>query len=156
MPDQFPTALEALPDGLRGAHPEAVRSKPGRGPGAADDLPPQAAGRRRQHPAALRAIYRGGRELIASGAIGELYDLEVHVNVKTPWQLFPQVLALDRLEINMHSVHYLDLIRSFLGDPDSVSAVTERRPETTPRQLAVGDPAALPGSAAPGGGLHQP
>jgi predicted dehydrogenase len=38
------------------------------------------------------------------------------------------VLDLDRLEINMHSIHYLDLIRSFLGDPTGVSAVTERHP----------------------------
>ena len=28
----------------------------------------------------------------------------------------------------MHSVHYLDLVRSFLGDPDGVSAVTVRHP----------------------------
>ena len=46
----------------------------------------------------------------------------------TPWELFPQVLTLDRLEINMHSVHYLDLVRSFLGNPDGVSAVTEKHP----------------------------
>src|SRR5690606_13173059 len=32
-------------------------------------------------------------------------------------------------EINMHSVHYIDLVRSFLGNPTGVSAVTERHPE---------------------------
>jgi predicted dehydrogenase len=68
------------------------------------------------------------RELIAAGTIGELYDLEVRVSVNTPWEMFPYVLALDRLEINMHSVHYLDLVRSFLGDPTGVSAVTVRHP----------------------------
>ena len=29
----------------------------------------------------------------------------------------------------MHSVHYIDLVRSFFGDPDSVSATTVRHPE---------------------------
>ncbi|WP_181804052.1 Gfo/Idh/MocA family protein [Streptomyces shenzhenensis] len=71
------------------------------------------------------------RELIASGAIGELYDMEIRVCVQTPWEMFPYVLELDRLEINMHSVHYLDLIRSFLGDPTGVSAVTVRHPRKT-------------------------
>lgn len=68
------------------------------------------------------------RRLIADGAIGEIYDMEVRVSVDTPWHLFPHVFGLDRLEINMHSVHYLDLVRSFFGDPDSVSAVTVRHP----------------------------
>lgn len=68
------------------------------------------------------------RKLIADGTIGELYDLEIRVSVRTPWEMFPYVLALDRLEINMHSVHYLDLVRSFLGDPTGVSAVTLRHP----------------------------
>ena len=68
------------------------------------------------------------RKLIADGIIGELYDVEVRISVRTPWEMFPYVLELDRLEINMHSVHYLDLVRSFLGDPTGVSAVTVRHP----------------------------
>ncbi|GAB2573891.1 Gfo/Idh/MocA family protein [Microlunatus antarcticus] len=71
------------------------------------------------------------RELIAAGTIGELYDVEVRVSVNTPWEMFPYVLDLPRLEINMHSVHYLDLLRSFLGDPTGVSAVTVRHPAKT-------------------------
>ncbi|TDW92299.1 Gfo/Idh/MocA family protein [Kribbella sp. VKM Ac-2566] len=71
------------------------------------------------------------RKLIADGIIGGLYDFEIRVSVRTPWEMFPYVLELDRLEINMHSVHYLDLIRSFLGDPTGVSAVTVRHPEKT-------------------------
>jgi predicted dehydrogenase len=60
-----------------------------------------------------------------------LYDLEIRVQVNTPWEMFPHVLTLDRLELNMHSVHYMDLVRSFLGDPSSVSAVTVRHPLKT-------------------------
>lgn len=68
------------------------------------------------------------RAAIAAGRIGELYDLEVQVEVNTPWDLFPYVRGLERLELHMHSIHYLDLVRSFVGDPASVSCVTVRRP----------------------------
>ena len=68
------------------------------------------------------------RSAIAAGRIGELYDLEVQVEVNTPWELFPYVRTLERIELNMHSVHYIDLVRSFLGDPQSVSCVTVGQP----------------------------
>ena len=131
MPDQFVAALESLPDG------SGVLIQKPFGQNLAEARELLRICRRKHLVAAVNTQLRfapyisAARALIASGAIGELYDLEVHVNVKTPWELFPQVLTLDRLEINMHSVHYLDLVRSFLGDPDSVSAVTERHPEHT-------------------------
>lgn len=128
MPDQFAASLEALPDGAG-----VLIQKPfGQDLHEARAL--LAICERKGLVAAVNTQLRFApyiaavRQLLASGAIGELYDLEVGVTVRTPWELFPQVLGLDRLEINMHSVHYLDLIRSFLGDPDAVSAVTERRP----------------------------
>jgi predicted dehydrogenase len=68
------------------------------------------------------------RWLIEQGIIGELYDMEVRVSVNTPWQLFPLVKAHPRLEILYHSVHYIDLLRSFLGNPASVMAKTLRHP----------------------------
>ena len=70
------------------------------------------------------------RALVASGAIGELYDLEVRVATRTPWELFPYVRDLERLELPMHSIHYIDLVRSFLGDPTGVEAVTVPRPDS--------------------------
>jgi len=57
------------------------------------------------------------RTLIAEGAIGELYDFEIRVATETPWEIFPHVLGIERLELNMNSVHYMDLVPSFLGDP---------------------------------------
>ncbi|MFC3362370.1 Gfo/Idh/MocA family protein [Pedobacter fastidiosus] len=53
--------------------------------------------------------------LIDAGLIGELYDMEVRVTIKTPWEIFPHVIVHPRLEIQYHSIHYVDLIRSFLG-----------------------------------------
>ena len=68
------------------------------------------------------------RYLINQGLIGELYDIEVRVTLKTPWELFPHVMIHPRLEIQYHSIHYVDLMRSFLGEPQSVLAKTLKHP----------------------------
>jgi predicted dehydrogenase len=71
------------------------------------------------------------RNMIKQGLIGELYDMEVRVTLKTPWELFPHVMVHPRLEIQYHSIHYIDLIRSFLGDPKTVMAKTLKPPAKT-------------------------
>jgi len=68
------------------------------------------------------------RKMIAAGLLGEIYDMEVRVTVNTPWHLFPHVMIHPRLEIQYHSIHYIDLIRSFFGDPHSVMSKTLRHP----------------------------
>lgn len=68
------------------------------------------------------------RYMLNEGLIGELYDLEVRVTLETPWDLFPHVMVHPRLEIQYHSIHYVDMIRSFLGDPTSVYAKTLKHP----------------------------
>ncbi|MEO8657211.1 MAG: Gfo/Idh/MocA family oxidoreductase [Bryobacteraceae bacterium] len=67
------------------------------------------------------------RSLIEQGVIGEIYDLEVHINVYTPWHLWTFLNGIPRVEILYHSVHYVDLIRSFLADPGSVWAHTAKQ-----------------------------
>lgn len=69
------------------------------------------------------------RSLINSGTIGTIYDMEVKVTVHTPWEIFPNVMYHPRLEIQQHSIHHIDLVRSFLGNPTSVLARTLRHPE---------------------------
>ncbi|WP_421939813.1 Gfo/Idh/MocA family protein [Pedobacter sp.] len=66
--------------------------------------------------------------LIDRGLIGELYDMEVRVTIKTPWEIFPHVIIHPRLEIQYHSIHYVDLVRSFLGEPKSILAKTLKHP----------------------------
>ena len=128
MPEQYLGALEQLPDGA------AVLIQKPLGNHLADGARIRELCHRKNLTAAVNTQLRfapyiaAARAMIADGAIGELYDLEIHITVDTPWSMFPHVLQLDRLEINMHSVHYLDLVRSFLGDPSGVSAVTERNP----------------------------
>jgi len=69
------------------------------------------------------------KDLIDRGVIGELRDVEVRVNVNTPWDHFAFLNNVQRLEIMYHSVHHLDCIRHFLGTPDGVYAKTLRHPE---------------------------
>jgi len=55
--------------------------------------------------------------------------MEIRVTVFTPWHLWTFLEAISRVEILYHSVHYIDLIRSFLGDPLDIYAKTMRHPK---------------------------
>lgn len=68
------------------------------------------------------------RWMIDRGIIGDLVDMEMRLTTMTPWELFSFLNGLPRVEIVYHSVHYIDLIRSFLGDPRSVHARTSSNP----------------------------
>jgi predicted dehydrogenase len=61
-------------------------------------------------------------DAIRQGRLGELTEIEVHINLVTPWQLFPHLRPNPRVEIVSHSIHYLDAIRALAGDPHSVFA----------------------------------
>ncbi len=66
------------------------------------------------------------RRMIDQGSIGELNDVEVRITAYTPWQMWPFLEKMPRVEILYHSIHYIDLIRSFLGDPRAVYAKSTR------------------------------
>jgi predicted dehydrogenase len=129
VPDQFVAALEALPDGA------AVLIQKPLGNSIEEARALVEICHRKHLVAAVNTQLRfapqvaGARELIASGALGELIDLEIRISVNTPWEMFPFVFGMPRLELNMHSVHYMDLVRSFLGNPTGVSAVTVGHPD---------------------------
>ncbi len=71
----------------------------------------------------------GAAALANAGLLGELHDIEVQVRTYTPWQLWTFLATAPRLEILYHSIHYLDLIRSWLGNPRGVYAKTVRNPQ---------------------------
>jgi predicted dehydrogenase len=60
------------------------------------------------------------QDAIERGLLGDLVDVEVHLNLVTPWQMFPFVAHEQRLELSLHSIHYLDFIRALLGNPSGV------------------------------------
>lgn len=70
------------------------------------------------------------KSLIEQGAVGDVYDLEIMVCVYTPWDLWPFLNGKPRLEILYHSIHYLDLMRAFAGDPYKVYASSVKHPQT--------------------------
>lgn len=72
----------------------------------------------------------GARHLIQQGLIGDLTDMEMRLNVHTPWNLFPFLKGIPRVEIVYHSVHYIDLFRSFLGEPRDIQALTLPHPQS--------------------------
>jgi predicted dehydrogenase len=67
--------------------------------------------------------------LARAGLLGELHDMEVQVRTRTPWELWSFLASAPRLEILYHSIHYLDLIRSWLGNPLGVYAKTVKNPQ---------------------------
>ncbi len=69
-------------------------------------------------------------DAVRRGVVGRLVDVEVHLNLVTPWHLFPFLKGMPRVEIAVHSIHYLDLIRAFLGNPTGVHARTLGHPST--------------------------
>jgi predicted dehydrogenase len=68
------------------------------------------------------------RQIIRQGMIGDLVDIEINVNVYTPWHLWKFLYALPRVEILYHSIHYIDLVRTFFGNPESIYAKTVQHP----------------------------
>lgn len=68
------------------------------------------------------------KRMIAEGLLGDICDIEVNVNVYTPWHLWDFLLSSPRVEILYHSIHYIDLIRHLLGMPVSVFAKSTRHP----------------------------
>ena len=70
------------------------------------------------------------RSLIDQGVIGDVHAMEVRVTVYTPWHLWKFLEQAPRVEIQYHSIHYLDMIRSFLGEPCGVYCKTLKHPDT--------------------------
>ncbi|WP_336969183.1 Gfo/Idh/MocA family oxidoreductase [Sphingobium aromaticiconvertens] len=69
-------------------------------------------------------------DAITRGDLGELVEIEVHINLVTPWHLFPHLNANPRVEIVSHSIHYLDAIRALAGNPLAVMARSYGHPSS--------------------------
>ena len=68
------------------------------------------------------------RDAARKGLLGEIVDVEVRLAVYMPWELWSFIPHLDAVEIPLHSIHYLDWIRSLIGEPDSVYAKAVKHP----------------------------
>lgn len=70
------------------------------------------------------------RALQRNGILGEVHDMEIQVRTHMPWATWSFLAKAPRLEVLYHSIHYVDLVRSWLGDPVSIFAKTVRNPGT--------------------------
>ncbi|HEY8171509.1 MAG TPA: Gfo/Idh/MocA family oxidoreductase [Dehalococcoidia bacterium] len=68
------------------------------------------------------------RDALARGTFGDVTDVEVRLNLNTPWAYWPFLKGVPRLEVLMHSIHYIDLIRSLIGEPHGVYCRGARHP----------------------------
>jgi predicted dehydrogenase len=79
-----------------------------------------------RHAAMMQAL----TDAIAQGLLGQLVEIEVHLNLVTPWHLFPHLNPNPRVEIVSHSIHYLDTIRALAGEPGGVFARSYGHPDS--------------------------
>lgn len=119
-PEVYPQILNMLPDGA----PVLIQKPLGLNLKDADEI--LAICRHKKLIAAVNFQLRFSpmmlaiRDAIEQGFFGTLTEIEVHLNLVTPWHLFPNLVGDPRVEIVAHSVHYIDLIQSLVGQPNGV------------------------------------
>ena len=69
------------------------------------------------------------KKMIDEGLLGDIHDVEMRVICQTPWNLWKFLFEKERMEVNYHSIHYIDAIRFFLGNPQSVYCKTMKHPK---------------------------
>ncbi|MDE0591549.1 Gfo/Idh/MocA family oxidoreductase [Halocynthiibacter sp. C4] len=70
------------------------------------------------------------RDAVNKGLLGEVVDFDAWLALDTPWGLWKFLEPLPRVEISLHSIHYLDFIRGLLGDPKGVHAKSMGHPSS--------------------------
>jgi predicted dehydrogenase len=70
------------------------------------------------------------KDAVDRGLLGDILDFDAWLALDTPWGLWKFLEPLPRVEISLHSIHYLDFIRSLLGDPEGVHAKTIGHPSS--------------------------
>lgn len=71
------------------------------------------------------------KDAVAKGMLGEVVDFDAWLALDTPWHLWAFLADLPRVEILLHSIHYLDFVRDLLGNPQGVHAKTMGHPSST-------------------------
>jgi predicted dehydrogenase len=69
------------------------------------------------------------RDALMRGLLGDVADVEVRLNLHTPWGYWAFLKGVPRLEVLMHSIHYLDLVRLLIGEPAGVYCRGVRHPD---------------------------
>jgi len=67
-------------------------------------------------------------DAVRKGLFGDIVDIDVHLSVYMPWELWSFIPHLKAVEMPLHSIHYLDWIRGLLGEPHSIHAKSVGHP----------------------------
>lgn len=70
------------------------------------------------------------QDIVKRGVLGEIVDFDAWLAVDTPWGLWEFLEPLPRVEISLHSIHYLDFVRGLLGDPMGIHAKSIGHPSS--------------------------
>lgn len=130
-PEAIPEILAALPEGAT-----VIIQKPMGSDLAAADAILRVVRARRLRAAVnfqlrFAPAFLALKDAIARGMLGDVVDVDGLLAVDTPWHLFAFLAKLPRVEILLHSIHYLDAIRDILGNPSGVHARTMGHPSST-------------------------
>jgi predicted dehydrogenase len=87
--------------------------------------------------------------MVELGWIGDVTAMSITVNIWTEWSAWPWMLDVPRLEVMVHSIHYHDVVRWFLGEPSLVFSTGGR----TPGQAPVGETRTITTCAYPSGAV---
>ncbi|WP_299401987.1 Gfo/Idh/MocA family oxidoreductase [uncultured Roseobacter sp.] len=70
------------------------------------------------------------QDAVAQGMLGEVVDFDAWLALDTPWGLWKFLEPLPRVELSLHSIHYLDMVRALLGEPLGIHAKTIGHPDS--------------------------
>jgi predicted dehydrogenase len=70
--------------------------------------------------------------MVELGWLGTLTAMTIEVDIWSAWESWPWALHAPRLEVMIHSIHYHDVIRWFLGEPATVYCAGGRTPGQVP------------------------
>jgi predicted dehydrogenase len=68
------------------------------------------------------------KAMVVQGWIGEPFEMSWDFHICTPWENWPWVAELPRLDINQFTIHPLDAVRYILGDPLYAYGTQARKP----------------------------
>lgn len=68
------------------------------------------------------------KAMIAQGWIGDVFEVSWDFKIYTPWEAWPWVTDLPRLDLNQFTIHPLDSTRFWIGDPLYVYGTQAREP----------------------------
>jgi|SRR5882762_1223949 len=66
--------------------------------------------------------------MVAQGWIGDPFEMTWDFHVYTPWEAWAWVAVQPRLDLNQFTIHFIDAVRSILGEPLYVYGTQAREP----------------------------